>query len=103
MVNANVWGIQHNDHFYTHTVFIQQIFTYGSTVIEKYVYEQRNSKIGLRLKIDGYFRHRPNDLLVINLKEKDSYKRFCDFLGIEQKKINLPGKIKPMQYKINAT
>lgn len=37
-----------------------------------------------------YFRHRPNDLLVINLKENDSYARFCNFLGIEQKHESFP-------------
>lgn len=28
-----------------------------------------------------YFRHRPNDLLVINLAEKGSYAKFCEFIG----------------------
>jgi len=28
-----------------------------------------------------YFHHRPNDLLVINLAEKDAYAKFCDFIG----------------------
>jgi len=27
-----------------------------------------------------YFKDRPDDLLVINLKDEDSYKRFCKFL-----------------------
>jgi len=40
--------------------------------------------------VKDYFRYRPNDLLVINLKEKDSYSRFCDFLKIEQKKDFFP-------------
>ncbi|QGY42742.1 hypothetical protein GM418_03460 [Maribellus comscasis] len=40
--------------------------------------------------IKDYFRHRPNDLLIINLKEKDSYGRFCNFLGIEKKKEHFP-------------
>ena len=30
-----------------------------------------------------YFKDRPNDLLVINLKEPNGYEKFCIFLGIE--------------------
>jgi hypothetical protein len=40
--------------------------------------------------ITNYFRHRPDDLLVLNLKEEDSYARFCQFMGIEQKKNTFP-------------
>jgi len=40
--------------------------------------------------VKEYFRHRPDDLLVLNLKEKESYARFCQFLGIEQKKTFFP-------------
>jgi len=29
-----------------------------------------------------YFKDRPNDLCVINISEKESYKTFCDFLGV---------------------
>jgi hypothetical protein len=28
-----------------------------------------------------YFRHRPNDLLILNLAEKDAFPRFCKFIG----------------------
>lgn len=28
-----------------------------------------------------YFRHRPNDLLMINLAEKGAYAKFCEFIG----------------------
>ncbi|MHA1342679.1 MAG: sulfotransferase, partial [Promethearchaeota archaeon] len=56
---------------------------YNKEILIDY-YETHNKNV-----ID-YFRHRPCDLLVINLKEKDSYKRFCDFLGIEQKKDAFP-------------
>lgn len=34
--------------------------------------------------VRDYFRHRPDDLLVINLKEKDDYSRFCHFIGVKQ-------------------
>lgn len=40
--------------------------------------------------VRDYFRYRQEDLLVMNLKEKDSYTRFCQFLGIEQKKDTFP-------------
>ena len=40
--------------------------------------------------VRDYFRHRPKDLLIINLKEKDSYSRFCEFLDLEQKRYSFP-------------
>jgi hypothetical protein len=40
--------------------------------------------------VRDYFRHRPDDLLVINLKEEDSYARFCKFLGVKQTKESFP-------------
>lgn len=30
-----------------------------------------------------YFRHRPKDLLVLNVSEKNAYKKLCNFLGIK--------------------
>jgi len=32
-------------------------------------------------RVQDYFRHRPNDLLVLNLTDQDSMKRLCVFLG----------------------
>jgi len=29
-----------------------------------------------------YFRHRPDDLLVVNVADPDAYQRFCSFLGV---------------------
>ncbi|MFO7841297.1 MAG: sulfotransferase [Fidelibacterota bacterium] len=40
--------------------------------------------------VKDYFRHRPGDLLVINLKDRDSYPRFCEFLGIRQERDAFP-------------
>jgi len=37
-----------------------------------------------------YFNHRPEDLLVINLSEKGSYKKFIRFLGVESDKADFP-------------
>jgi hypothetical protein len=45
---------------------------------DKYIaeYERHNRRI-----ID-YFRHRPNDLLVLNVAHQDSMQRLCNFLGL---------------------
>lgn len=40
--------------------------------------------------VKDYFRHRLNDLLILNLKEKDSYSKFCKFLDIKQTKEHFP-------------
>lgn len=40
--------------------------------------------------VKDYFRHRPGDLLTINLEEKDDYTRFCDFLKLEPKQEGFP-------------
>ena len=41
-----------------------------------------------------YFRHRPDDLLVINISEKGSYKKFCKFLNIDALRDEFPWKNK---------
>ena len=38
----------------------------------------------------GYFRYRPDDLLIIKIKEDADYTQFCEFLGVEQKKTSFP-------------
>ncbi|NDI33222.1 sulfotransferase [Chengkuizengella sediminis] len=40
-------------------------------------YEKHNQEI------INYFKNRPNDLLVINLSQPNSYKKFCEFLNIK--------------------
>jgi Sulfotransferase domain len=40
--------------------------------------------------VKKYFRYRTNDLLVINIKEKDSYSKFCKFLKIKETKDSFP-------------
>ncbi len=37
-----------------------------------------------------YFRHRPNDLLVLNVAKHDAYKKLCDFLGKSYNNENFP-------------
>lgn len=43
-------------------------------------YEEHNQQV------KKYFESRPDDLLVINLEEKDSFKRLCEFLDLDLKK-----------------
>ncbi|MFW5879427.1 MAG: sulfotransferase, partial [bacterium] len=40
--------------------------------------------------VKDYFRHRANDLLVINLKEPDGYTKFCNFLGCKNIRKGFP-------------
>lgn len=40
--------------------------------------------------VKDYFRHRPEDLLVINLQDEDAYERFCRFLGLKQLQNGFP-------------
>ncbi|HER41284.1 MAG TPA: hypothetical protein ENO10_08705 [Salinimicrobium catena] len=40
--------------------------------------------------IKYYFRHRPGDLLVINVADDDSYTKLCEFLGVERKRDTFP-------------
>jgi hypothetical protein len=35
--------------------------------------------------VENYFKDRPNDLLILNVKEINGYKKFCVFLGVEKK------------------
>lgn len=40
--------------------------------------------------VTRYFKHRPNDLLVINLSERGAYQEFVDFLGVESQYHSFP-------------
>lgn len=40
--------------------------------------------------VEDYFRHRPHDLVKINVSEKGSYIRLCDFLKVEPKRNEFP-------------
>lgn len=44
--------------------------------------------------ITEYFRHRPNDLLILNVSDKNAYQELCDFLGVRKKNGNFPWKNK---------
>ncbi|WP_310993577.1 sulfotransferase family protein [Aequorivita marina] len=44
--------------------------------------------------VKDYFRHRPDDLLILNVAENGAYKKLCDFLGKETDKADFPWKNK---------
>lgn len=51
--------------------------------------------------VKEYFRHRPEDLLVLNVSEKGAYKKLCDFLGNETDVTDFPWKNRnPEKYNI---
>lgn len=52
------------------------------------VYESHNKAIL------EYFRHRPEDLLVLNVSEKDSYTKLAGFLGVQTERKDFPWKNK---------
>ncbi|WP_347835069.1 sulfotransferase [Gracilibacillus sp. JCM 18860] len=45
-------------------------------------YEKHNAEV------KEYFKDRPDDLLVINISQKDAFKKFCEFLKIESPPYN---------------
>ena len=47
-----------------------------------------------------YFRHRPEDLLILNVAKKGAYKKLGDFLGKDVKQINFPWENKTSDIKI---
>lgn len=48
-----------------------------------------------------YFRHRPNDLLVLNVAERDAYKKLCIFLGKPLEREDFPWENKTAKIKSN--
>jgi hypothetical protein len=60
-------------------------------LIESYTRHNKNVK--------EYFRHRPNDLLVLNVAEENAYQKLCDFLGEEPVGKNFPWKNKTQKVK----
>ena len=67
---SNLYHTPENDP-YNKEILINHYINYNQNVIE-------------------YFKNRPNDLLVINLKEENSYKKFCKFLDKEPIRNNFP-------------
>mgnify|MGYP002395403121 CR=1 FL=1 len=45
-----------------------------------------------------YFRHRPNDLLILNVAEPDAYNKLCDFLGKPRLNRSFPHKNKTSDF-----
>lgn len=56
---------------------------YPENTLKDY-YERHNAIV------QDYFRHRPNDLLVINIAEPDSMTKLSKFLGLPDNKIEMP-------------
>tara|TARA_R110002049_G_scaffold276348_1_gene454581 strand:+ start:731 stop:1444 length:714 start_codon:yes stop_codon:yes gene_type:complete len=64
-----------------------------STTPEDDIYNKEillNKYISYNESVIEYFRHRPNDLLVLNVSEKDAYKKLCDFIGKETTRRDFP-------------
>lgn len=49
-----------------------------------------NHYIEYNNQVIEYFKDRPNDLLIINLSDSDSYQKFYSFLGVEPKRSTFP-------------
>lgn len=43
-------------------------------------------------QVKQYFRHRPDDLLVLNVANENAYARLCEFLKVKQKRDTFPWK-----------
>jgi len=53
--------------------------------------------------IIDYFRHRPDDLLILNISEKDSYQKLCDFLNLKNCKNEFPWENKTSDVQLNLS
>lgn len=74
-------GFPYHSRFRVHNV--PEDDPYNKNVLIEY-YKTHNKNV-----ID-YFRHRPEDLITINLKNPDDYSRFCDFIGCKHKRSGFP-------------
>lgn len=41
-------------------------------------------------QVKEYFKHRPNDLLILNVSEPGAYRKLCSFLGVQSDKADFP-------------
>ena len=60
---------------------------YNKNILTQHYVEYNNS-------VKEYFRHRPNDLLVLNVAEDNAYQKLCHFLGVEPVGNSFPWKNK---------
>jgi hypothetical protein len=74
-------GFPYHSRFHVHDVPEDEPYK-KDVLIDYYNTHNKNVK--------DYFRHRPEDLLVINLKNSDDYARFCKFIGYEQTRNGFP-------------
>lgn len=91
--NIPTWeDLKNGEHVYKGWIYKNILNQYGLTEkdnpYEKDVlishYEKYNQDVL------NYFKDRPNDLLVINLSEKFSYLKFCNFIGVVPKRDTFP-------------
>jgi len=54
---------------------------------------------GYNASVKEYFRHRPEDLLVLNVAENGSYQKLCEFLGVNSERDDFPWKNKTKEVK----
>ena len=74
-------GRPYRNHFLIHNV--PENDPYKKHVILSYYHNHTNMVL-------DYFRHRPDDLLVINLKKPEDYYRFCKFIGSKSERNGFP-------------
>jgi hypothetical protein len=65
---------------------------YKKDVLIKHYIDYNNS-------VKEYFRHRPDDLLVLNVAEEDAYQKLCNFLNIRSDRQKFPWKNKTEEIK----
>lgn len=76
---------------------------YGVTEDDPYDKEKlTTSYMNHNEKVKAYFKDRPEDLLVINLKEGNSYKHFCSFLGVKPLRESFPHENKTANINANG-
>ena len=56
---------------------------YNEEILKKHYNDYNN-------EIIEYFKDRPNDLLIVNLKEENAALKICNFLGTKKKLYNMP-------------
>jgi len=78
---------------YCQTGWIYNVITglYGTSEDDVYNKEKLvDYYVRYNTEVVEYFKDRPDDLLMINLKDDDSYKKFCDFLGVSPRRDKFP-------------
>jgi hypothetical protein len=91
--NIPTWeDLKNAEYIYKGWIYNNFINNYGLTEMDNPYdkdilithYEKHNQDI------INYFKGRPDDLLIINLSEKDTYLKFCNFIGVVPKRKTFP-------------